>query len=252
MKNMLQKIVVQCKYGGEQKANYNWGSLFHGVLLQALPPEIADTLHQSRLRPFSQYVLPRPDDRHLTWIIGLWDTGLAGYIVQTVMSMNRIELQQKGITLEVVEVQRNTQSVQDYFSRFFTSSTPCRRYEVEFLTPSTHKQNGGYALFPGTELIINSIIRRYSAFVQDVSLEDAEAIKQIARHTRIVRYALHSSVYYLENIKITGYMGRLTLVISGPEQLARLTGALLCFAEYCGLGVKTALGMGAVRVKQIN
>jgi CRISPR-associated endoribonuclease Cas6 len=63
---------------------------------------------------------------------------------------------------------------------------------------------------------------------------------------------LHSSVYYLENIKITGYMGRLTLVISGPEQLARLTGALLCFAEYCGLGVKTALGMGAVRVKQIN
>ena len=161
-------------------------------------------------------------------------------------------MQQKGITLEVVEVQRNTQSVQDYFSRFFTSSTPCRRYEVEFLTPSTHKQNGGYALFPGTELIINSIIRRYSAFVQDVSLEDAEAIKQIARHTRIVRYALHSSVYYLENIKITGYMGRLTLVISGPEQLARLTGALLCFAEYCGLGVKTALGMGAVRVKQIN
>ena len=143
---MLQKIVVQCKYGGEQKANYNWGSLFHGVLLQALPPEIADTLHQSRLRPFSQYVLPRPDDRHLTWIIGLWDTGLAGYIVQTVMSMNRIELQQRNYP-EVVEVQRNTQSVQDYFSRFLPQVPLAGAMKLNSNTvhPQTER---GYALFP--------------------------------------------------------------------------------------------------------
>lgn len=248
---MLQKIIVRCKYEEDIVANYNWGSLFHGVLLHALPPEIADTLHQSRLRPFSQHVIPR-HGRQLTWIIGLWGADLADYIVQAVTPMNRIELQQKGITLEVVELQRNTQSLQDYFSRFFTSGAPCRRYEIEFLTPCTHKQNGGYALFPSPELIINSIIKRYGACVQDISLRDEEAAREMVKHTRMVRYTLHSSVYYLENTKITGFMGRLTLVIKGPEQLARLAGALLSFAEYCGLGVKTALGMGAVRIKQIN
>ena len=76
-------------------------------------------------------------------------------------------------------------------------------------------------------------------------------MEQVARHIRIVRYSLRTAVYFLENTKITGYMGRITLVIRGPEPLARLAGALLSFAEYCGIGIKTALGMGAVKIKQI-
>lgn len=248
---MFQKIIVQCRYAGEQKANYNWGSLLHGFLMQALPPEIAATLHQSRLRPFSQYVIPQPG-RQLIWTIGLWDAALAPHIVQAVMPLTRIELQQKDLTLEVIGVQRNSQSEEEYFSRFFTVDTPCRRYELEFLTPCTHKQDGRYALFPSTELIVNSISSRYSANAHTVSLNDPAAMEQLARHLRIVRYSLHTNVYYLESAKITGYMGRMTLAVSGPEQLARLAGALLTMAEYCGLGIKTALGMGAVSVKQVS
>ncbi len=87
--------------------------------------------------------------------------------------------------------------------------------------------------------------------MEDVSLDDPEAMEQVARHIRMVRYSLHSAVYYLEQTKITGYMGRVTVVIGGTEQLARLAGALLSFAEYSGLGVKTALGMGGVKIKAI-
>ena len=47
-------------------------------------------------------------------------------------------------------------------------------------------------------------------------------------------------------------MGRVTLVIGGPDQLARLAGAMLSFGEYCGIGIKTALGMGAVRVTPVQ
>ena len=39
---MLQKIVLQCTYEGDQRASYNWGSLFHGFLIQTLPPQAAD------------------------------------------------------------------------------------------------------------------------------------------------------------------------------------------------------------------
>ena len=248
---MLQKLILRCKYSGEQKANYNWGSLFHGFLINALPPEISEVLHQSRLRPFSQYVLPQPDQQ-LTWTIGLWDSNIAPHIIQAVIPLIKIELQQKAMTLEVAEVQRICQSEQEYFGQFFTGGTPCRRYEIEFLTPCTHKQYGLYALFSSPELIIKSLNNRYCAFVEDVSLDDPEAMEQITAHIRIVRYSLRSAVYYLENTKITGYMGRITLVVSGPEQLARLAGALLSFAEYSGLGIKTALGMGGVTIKEIR
>ena len=247
---MMQKIIVQCKYGGEQRANYNWGSLFHGFLLKALPPDVAETLHHSRLRPFSQFVLPQPG-QDLSWVIGMWDTEIAGHIGQAVLPLTRIELQQKGLTLEVTGTQRIVQSEQEYFSRFFTAGAPCRRYELEFLTPCTHRQDGQYALFPNPDLIVNSISKRYSDFTHDVSIDDPQAMEQVARHMRIVRYSLRTAVYFLENTKITGYMGRITLVIRGPEPLARLAGALLSFAEYCGIGIKTALGMGAVKIKQI-
>lgn len=247
---MMQKIIVQCKYSGEQRANYNWGSLFHGFLLKALPLAVAETLHHSRLRPFSQFVLPQPG-QSLCWAIGTWDTEIAGHIGQVVLPLTKIELQQKSLTLEVTGTQKTVQSEQEYFSRFFSAGAPCRRYELEFLTPCTHRQDGQYVLFPGPDLIVNSISRRYSAFAHDLSIDDPRAMEQIARHMRIVRYSLRTAVYYLEDTKITGYMGRITLVVSGPEQLARLAGALLSFAGYCGIGIKTALGMGAVNVRQI-
>jgi CRISPR-associated endoribonuclease Cas6 len=248
---MLQKIILQCQYDEAIKANYNWGSLFHGLLINALPAEVADMLHQSQLRPFSQYILPGPEQQ-LTWTIGLWDEVIAGHIVQAVMPLAKIELEHKGIILNVIGTQRVSQSEKDYFGQFFASDEPCRRYEIEFLTPCTHKQDGFYALFPSPELIVNSLSRRYCAFMQNVSLDDPAAMEQVARHLRVVRYSLRTAVYYLENTKITGYTGRVTLTVSGPEQLARLAGALLSFGGYSGVGIKTALGMGGVAVKQIG
>jgi CRISPR-associated endoribonuclease Cas6 len=244
---MLQKIIVQCKINGDQEASYNWGSLFHGVLLELLPEDVGEILHQSQLRPFSQFVLPTQKG-HLSWNIGLWDDTLAPIIKKEVLALSQIELKHKGLTLDILDIKEESQSKEEYFTRFFTTSAPCRRYEIEFLTPCTHKQNGTYTLFPTPELIIQSLYRRYGAFAQDISIQDPEAMWQISQGLQIVRYSLRSAIYYLENTRIIGYKGKITLIIRGPVELARLAGALLFFAEYAGLGVKTALGMGGVRI----
>ena len=241
---------MQCKYDAEQKANYNWGSIFHGVLQEALSDEVAELLHESQLKPYSQYVLP-DSEQSLIWTIGMWDNEVAQHIIQAVMTMTRIELKHKGINIDVTGTQRISVSKIDFFNEFFSIKKPCRRYEIEILTPCSNKQQGEYALFPTPELIINSLNKRYNAYINDISLDDTEAMQQIAQNIRIVRYSLRSAVYYLENTKITGYMGKITIIIRGPEQLARLAGALISFAEYSGLGIKTALGMGGVKVREI-
>ncbi|WP_449240487.1 CRISPR-associated endoribonuclease Cas6 [Desulfoscipio gibsoniae] len=247
---MFQKIILQCEYADEQRGSYQWGSIFHGVLMEAIPSEIAEHLHQIQLRPFSQFVLPGTE-RQLNWQIGLWDTAIANHIIESVMPLTEIDLKQKGLRLKVMETKRLIQSKEEYFKRFFTSPDPCRRFEIIFLTPCTHKRDGRYALFPSSELIIQNLYLRYNTYIDDFSLEDPEAMQHLVKHMHIVRYALHSAVYYLEKTKITGYLGKITLVISGPEQIARLGGALLSFAEYSGLGIKTALGMGGVRLREI-
>ncbi|HZK43631.1 MAG TPA: CRISPR-associated endoribonuclease Cas6 [Syntrophomonadaceae bacterium] len=247
---MLQKIILECQYDTEQKANYNWGSLFHGVLLEALPSEVTNLLHENQLKPYTQYITPR-SEHSLTWTIGMWDNEIASHIIPAIMSMTNIELKHKNINIKVIGSQRLSVSKNEYFHKFFTSEKPCRRYEIEFLTPCSHKQQGEYVLFPTPDLIINSLSRRYNAYISDISLDDSEALQQIARNIKIVRYSLRSAVYYLESTKITGYMGKITIVIRGPEQLARLAGALLSFAEYSGIGIKTALGMGGIKVKEV-
>jgi len=247
---MLQKIVLSCVYDAEQKASYNWGSLFHGLLMESLPPEIAAELHHNQLRPFSQFVKPEGEGK-ISWHIGLWDQDIAEYIIKAVVPLTQINLEQKGLTLKVVEAQRFSLNKIDFFKRFFTCPNPVRIFEITFITPCAHKEEGHYTIFPNLELIVKNLARRYSAFNTEYSLEDPEAMLQLARHMHIFRYSLRSALFYLESTRIPGYIGKISLRISGPEQLARLGGTLLSFGEYSGIGIKTALGMGGVQVEQI-
>ncbi|MGI6412807.1 MAG: CRISPR-associated endoribonuclease Cas6 [Syntrophomonadaceae bacterium] len=248
---MLQKICLECQIEGELKASYQWGTIMHGVLMESLPPEVADYMHQKQLRPFSQYVQPK-GDRVFTWHIGLWDEEVAMHIIKAVMSMTYINMKHKGVILTVQASSRNCLSENDYFKRFFGKPDPCRRYEIIYLTPSTHKQDGRYALFPSPELIVNSLFMRYNTFNKKYSIDDPEAITHVMQHLHLVRYSLRTAVFYLEKTKITGYLGKITLVITGPDSLARLAGALISFGEYSGIGIKTALGMGAVAIKELS
>lgn len=247
---MLQKLILQCSYDNDQKANYNWGSLMHGILMEALIPEVVNLLHESQLKPYTQYVTTDGDD-NLIWTIGIWDNDIAAHIIPAVMSISKIFIKHKNLELKVTASQRLSISKNEHFHKYFTSEKPARRYEIEFLTPCSHKQQGEYVLFPTPELIINSLARRYNAYINDISLDDEEAMEQIAQNIKIVRYTLRTAVFYLENTKITGYTGKITIIIRGPEQLARLAGALLSFGEYSGIGIKTALGMGGIKVREI-
>jgi len=123
---MLQKIVMQLKNSGDQVVTYNWGSLMHGAILELLPLEIAERLHQSSLRPFSQYIIPDSDNR-VNWHIGIWDNEIAGILVPTLLSLKSIEIKHKKANLEVIEIKNIIRSYKDEFATFFTQAEICSR-----------------------------------------------------------------------------------------------------------------------------
>ena len=130
---MLQKIIVQCKINGDQEASYNWGSLFHGVLLELLPEDVGEILHQSQLRPFSQFVLPTQKG-HLSWNIGLWDDTLAPIIKKEVLALQiNLNIKTNPGYLDIKEESQSKENIlHDFYHKY-----SCRRYEIEFLTPCT-------------------------------------------------------------------------------------------------------------------
>ena len=247
---MLQKITLTCTYNGDAKASYHWGSLLHGAMMELLPEEISEALHENNLRPFSQYVLSLTDNK-LIWNIGLFGGAVSEAVVQAVMPISCIDIKHKGIRLEVVASERKKQSERDFFARFFTVEPPCRQFKLEFLTPSTHKSAGEYVLFPTPELIIQSLYMRFCAFSQELALDDSDTMVQLMSNLKITNYSLRSAKYHLEGTLVAGYIGWVSISVRGPEQLARLAGMLLSFAEYAGIGIKTSLGMGACRITQI-
>lgn len=218
--------------------------------MEILPEDITGALHGNCMHPYSQYIIPLPDNM-LEWHIGLLGGDISDEIAKTVASLTGFELKHKNAVFDVTEITHKKESEHDFCARFFTGDMPGRRYELEFLTPCTHKSAGSYMLFPSPQHILQSLTMRFSAFSEEYSIDDPEAVEHIIRHTHISGYQLRSSRYNLEGIGITGYTGRLVLSISGPGQLARLAGMLLSYSEYAGIGIKTSLGMGGCRVKQV-
>ena len=60
------------------------------------------------------------------------------------------------------------------------------------------------------------------------------------------RFALHDQSYCLKGKRIPGFVGSMTLENKLAGFHRELADALLVFAGYAGVGIKTALGMGGV------
>ena len=68
-------------------------------------------------------------------------------------------------------------------------------------------------------------------------------------YTIIRSYDLHTNLFHIEGHSIPGFSGTLEIRFCGNREVNCLAAALLQCAVYTGIGIKTALGMGAVRVR---
>lgn len=135
-----------------------WGSLLHGMLMERLPDPWQDRLHENGPRPLSQWVEPG-DGGAFRWHLITLDDGLSATIEPLLKSGERWPCKhlQGDFALESVELQSLT--VQAYMKPFFLSETTAPRLRLSFLTTTTHKTQGEYALFPSVELIARQAVR---------------------------------------------------------------------------------------------
>ena len=64
----------------------------------------------------------------------------------------------------------------------------------------------------------------------------------------LTRYELRSTSFSLEGVRIPSFVGRMTLKMTGTQTMSNFARMLFDFGCYSGIGIKTALGMGAVRI----
>jgi CRISPR-associated endoribonuclease Cas6 len=127
-----------------------------------------------------------------------------------------------------------------------------RRAQLLFQTVTSFKQNGRYVLFPQERLILQSLMMRWNETFPMCSLDDADAFQAMLAGIQIGDYNLRTSRFLLKGVRIPGFVGKCRMDVKLALPLQELWHTLLAFADYAGIGIKTGLGMGGVRVRYLD
>lgn len=121
--------------------------------------------------------------------------------------------------------------------------------DAEFLTTASFRRAGQYVTFPEIYLIVQSLLNRWNNFSTAFTVEGEDLPQVLANFVKVTAYNFYSQNFLLEHQKIDGFCGKMSADFKGEHATKNLLGLLFEYANYCGVGIKTALGMGAIKTK---
>jgi len=245
--NVLTRLTITMKNESDIKLNYNISSLLHGALIEKIDPEYSDILHQSTIKPFSQY--SEFDGNTIKWTINSLNEEATTRIGKMMLNDegDSIFLTHKNLSLKILEkgfVKKSYDELLD--ETYFKDGS--RFINLQFVTPTAFKSQGNFVFFPELRHIFQSLISKYDYCSKDSAIGSEELLEHITTNSVMTRYNLRSTYFHLEGIKVPSFMGWITIKINGPQAMVNLANLLFAFGEYSGVGVKNALGMGGIRL----
>lgn len=100
-------------------------------------------------------------------------------------------------------------------------------------------------------LVLQSLIQHWNSAFPECALTDPDAFQALAQGLRILDYDLRTTRYLLKEARIPAFRGSMTLEARLAPPLLALWNALLTFAPFGGIGIKTTLGMGGTEAEFI-
>jgi CRISPR-associated endoribonuclease Cas6 len=244
---MITKYEIHLDYQSKEPPNCFWGYNMYGVLMQKLPENITEQLHESTISPLSQYVTVDKVNNALIWHVTVVGD-INGQMEEVLTQTKEYHLAGHDSLLKVRKCEKIMEMSYIDFAKMYLHEMPySRRIRIITATPVSFKTGGEYALFPTVELTYKSAIQKWNAYAHDIVIDDDSILEQRVGCTKIVSYRLNSFYYQIKGVKIPSFSGEITLSIKGPEALVRLADLLLHYLECSGLGIKCALGMGGIK-----
>lgn len=246
---MLTKFEIILKNENDL-INCSMGSLFHGALMELLPYDYAEKLHINSLKPFSQYI--QPYSKEIRWNIQTLNEECACYIRNAVMSgIDKLKIKNKDKIFEIVSRSESNITYKQFIENTYFGKT-FDLITIYFNSPASFKIDGKYINYPNLSLIYKNLIHKFDTFSNEFSLYDEDMIETLVNNSYVTSYKLKSTYYGVESVSIPSYVGQMTVKINKSAQIANIAKLLLTYGQYSGVGIKTALGMGAVKVEEVR
>ena len=244
---MLRCIEIPLVLPNQRRIHPSMGSVFHGALMELIAPDSAALYHSLTLRPYSQTVYWDTKRQTAFWRIGTFTDDAYERLILPLQTVDTLWLQQKQYVVSLKGIQIIAQtSFEDLAQRFIKAAAVPAGVEWHCLSVMSFKQDGRYVILPDIRLFYQSLLQRWNAFSKTVTLEQDGLLEQLTSHCHLTKYQLRSQTFSVNGSTIYGCDGWQRYQFFGYDMLKRLQGLLAAFAPYAGIGVKTALGMGAV------
>lgn len=252
--NLLQTIEITLTIPSQLQLTASMGSVMQGILMETIDTQYAEYLHHQTIQPYSQYCLFDKKTHLLKWRISALKTESSKEILLPLMNLSSpIYIRNKHTYFAIKEKKLLRDTTYEKLALQYLTNTRTRAAKTltyTFLTPTAFKRNNQYAIYPELPLLITSLLHRWNAFADVTSLNHDDILPLLLKHPLWTRnYELFMQPFSLERTKIPAFQGTLSFS-SGKHEMA---GKILCllsdFAAYSGIGIKTAIGMGAVETQ---
>lgn len=220
----------------------------HGMLMEEIDASYATKLHNESFNPYSMNVYRVGESYR--WQVNLITEDAMNEIGSVLLNHTFTSFKIKSLEdleFTIIEKKVVNRSASDLADVFY-SHTPSNRLEIKFDSSTSFRQAGTYVFHPDLHLVFQSILMRYHHFFEEGVAIEQEILEEIVSAVQITSYRVHSSYYPLHRIRIPAFRGEIRIRIDANDTLKNYILMLLKFAEYSGVGIKTSLGMGSIRV----
>ncbi len=226
------------------KPNIQWGSTLHGLLMSILPQPWPELLHATATSsPLSQWV-EVVDSHTFKWHIQSLNDELGQVIAEAISRQERLYSTRLRTEFPVTDAQATYKTIFEFMDDLASEAVDRKRMSIILKTPAVHKLEQQSIIFPSIELVGYSLQRKICSVCPDLTYSDPEMMAEILSCASINNYHLHSATYGLNHAYMLGYQGYMEIHFHGAPELRTLAYILFHFSEWCGIGAKTALGMG--------
>lgn len=225
----------------------NIGSILHGVLIEKLPSETAEFLHQSSAySPLKQRITFQREA--VDWEIVCLTVELGEQIEAIFQNRQTIFLKRHDTVVPILAYKIEKYTIDQLIKSIFTKEQLPRIVTLKLSTPMSFKSNGQYDIFPDVKKFFRSIMRTFDAFFSEYQMYDQVTLTYLTEQVKIINYQLRSTKYHLEGVRIPSFSGQMTFRLNGSLAILQLAWFLLIFGELSGVGIKTSLGMGKYQI----
>lgn len=242
---MISTIKIELNEPENFKLNCNISSLLHGYIMENVGSEFANEMHISDIRPFSQS-LSRDNSGRWVWRVTALTDSANENIINMLTEQKNIYLKYKDLQFDILNYSVHRTSYEQLFENNYLQNDISRYISFKLITPTAFKSNGRYINYPDLRLFFMSLIKKYDKNSDSTQIFDEKLIKKLTTDVEIVKYNLRSTYFSLEGVKIPSYWGDITIKVNCDIVTVKLVNMLVDFAQYSGVGIKNALGMGGL------